>query len=192
MRTSQPVPRTVAKRLETRQVQTRYLRPMQTRTNSRPVSTYNCQNEWVDAKRYYHYMGSAKKSINIFYSLNKVTYSPRYACADWEESNIPPNIYVWFLSARIQSTEDFRFLTSFCASSAKFCHTGSHDGTHRKSKLQSQNGTCLKFECGCSAVQHSLLRRRLNFVTCSLKCDNLSPLTTKYFILQLHPVRIPP
>ena len=28
---------------------------------------------------YYHYMGNAKKLINIFYSLNKVTYSPRYA-----------------------------------------------------------------------------------------------------------------
>ena len=64
---------------------------------------------------YYHYMGNAKKSINIFYSLNKVTYSPRYAFADWEEGNTPPKIYVRFLSARIQSTEDFRFLTSFCA-----------------------------------------------------------------------------
>ena len=140
-------------------------------------------------------MGNAKKSINIFYSLNKVTYGPRYACADWEEGNTPPNIYVQFLSARIQSTEDFRLLTSFCASSAKFCHARSHDGTRRKSKLQSQNGTCLKFECGCSAVrhvQHSLPRRRLNFVTCSLKRDNLSLLATKYFILQLHPVRIPP
>ena len=140
-------------------------------------------------------MGNAKQSINIFYSLNKVTYSPRYACADWEEGNTPPNIYVRFLSAHIQSMEDFQFLTSFCASSAKFCHARSHNSTCRKSKLQSQNGTCLKFECSCSAVrhvQHSLLRRRLNFVTCSLKCDNLSPLTTKYFILQLHPVRIPP
>ena len=143
---------------------------------------------------YYHYMGNAKKSINIFYSLNKVTYSPQYACAGWEEGNTPPNIYIQFLSARIQSTEDFRFLTSFCAPSAKFCHAGSHDGTCRKSKLQSQN-TCLKFECGCSAVRHvrhSLPRRRLNFVTCSLKRDNLSPLATKYFILQLHPVRISP
>ena len=139
-------------------------------------------------------MGNAKKSINIFYSLNKVTYSPRYACADWEEGNTPPNIYVRFLSARIQSTEDFRFLTSFCASSAKFCHAGSHDSMCRESKLQSQN-TCLKFECSCSAVRHvqpSLPRRRLNFVTCSLKRDNLSPLATKYFILQIHPVHISP
>ena len=144
---------------------------------------------------YYHYMGNAKKSINIFYSPNKVTYSPRYACADWEEGNTPPNIYVPFLSACIQSTEDLRFLTSFCTSSAKFCHAGSHDGTCQKAKLQSQNGTCLKFECGCSAVRHihhSLLRRRLNFVMCSLKHDNLSPLATKYFILQLHPVHISP
>ena len=140
-------------------------------------------------------MGNAKKSINIFYSLNKVRYSPWYTYADWEEGNTPHNIYVRFLSARIQSTADFRFLTSFCASSAKFCHAGSHNGTHRKSKLQSQNGTCLKFECSCSAVrhvQHSLPRRRLNFVTCGLKRDNLSPLTTKYFILQLHPACIPP
>ena len=52
-------------------------------------------------------MGNAKKSINIFYSLNKVTYSPRYICADWEEGNTPHNIYVQFLSARIQSTADF-------------------------------------------------------------------------------------
>ena len=145
--------------------------------------------------KYYHYMGNVKKSINIFYSLNKVTYGPRYACADWEEGNTPPNIYVRFLSAHIQSTEDFQFLTSFCASSAKFCHARSCDGTRWKSKLQSQNDTCLKFECGCSAVrhvQHSLPRRRLNFVTCSLKRDNLSLLATKYFILQLHPVHIPP
>ena len=56
---------------------------------------------------YYHYMGNAKKSINIFYSLNKVMYSPWYAFADWEEGNTPPKIYVQFLSAHIQSTEDF-------------------------------------------------------------------------------------
>ena len=54
-----------------------------------------------------HYMGNAKKSINIFYSLNKVMYSPWYAFADWEEGNTPPKIYVQFLSAHIQSTEDF-------------------------------------------------------------------------------------
>ena len=107
--------------------------------------------------------------FNLFYCIK----------AHGRSSNTPPNIYVRFLSARIQSMEDFRFLTSFCASSAKFCHARSHEGTCRKSKLQSQNGICLKFECGCSAVrhvQHSLPRRRLNFVTCSLKRDNLSPL----------------
>ena len=43
---------------------------------------------------YYHYMGNAKKSINIFYSPNKVTYTPRYAFANWEEGNTPPKIYV--------------------------------------------------------------------------------------------------
>ena len=61
--------------------------------------------------------------------------------ADWEEGSPPPNICFRFLSARIQSSEDFRFLTPFFTSSAKFCHTGSHDGAHetrREFKLQSQ------------------------------------------------------
>ena len=44
--------------------------------------------------KYYHYVGNAKKSINIFYSFNRVRYDPRYACGDRAEGNTTPEIYV--------------------------------------------------------------------------------------------------